>query len=218
MLRIDQIDVAHVATEAERQEVLGVLRSTYLDEKGWATDVDDFFSEEDRDNPDIDWLVARVDGEAAGVLRVHYDPPIGTYIEYGLEFLDPSLNVEEFLKKNRVAEIGRFAVTPEFRNKVVLPAALMKGATIATIKRNYTHFVTDVLEDDPHSPYGFHTRVLGFQVVATHKTGELLSESRRLTLLLDLKDCYRRLRQRNSWFSRYMFEGWQEDMHQQMAA
>lgn len=218
MLRIEQIDVARVETEEERQEVLAVLRSTYLVEKGWAREVTSFFEPEDLGSPDIDWLIARVDGKAAGVLRVAYDPPLDTYSEYGLEFLDPSLNVEEFLRRNRVAEIGRFAVTPDYRGKVILPAALMKAATIATIKRSYTHFVTDVLEDDPHSPFGFHTRVLGFQVVATHKTGELISSSRRLTLLLDLKDCYRRLRQRNSWFSRYMFEGWHEDMHQQMAA
>lgn len=218
MLRAENIEVGRVTTEAARQEALEVLSSTYLVEKGWARDVGALFPASDLGDGETLWLLARIDGEAAGVLRVDFAPPLSAYTDYGLEFLDPTLDAEAFLKQNRVAEIGRFAVVPELRGKVMLPAALMRAATMATVEYGHTHFVTDVLEDDPHSPFGFHTRVLGFQVVATHHVGELLSPSRRITLLLDIKDTYWRLHRRNNWFSRFMLDGWQEHLRQQMAA
>ena len=218
MLRAESITLDRVATDAVRQEALKVLGSTYRVEKGWADDVSSLFPIDDLDNSEMLWLLARVDDEPAGVLRVAFAPPLTAYADYGLEFLDPSLDAEAFLKRNKVAEIGRFAVVSELRGKIMLPAALMRSATLATVERSFTHFVTDVLEDDPNSPFGFHTRVLGFQVVATHQIGELMSPSRRITLLLDIKETYWRLHRRNNWFSRFMLENWKRHLREQMAA
>jgi hypothetical protein len=129
--------------------------------------------------------------------------------------VDPAVDVDAFLRRNRIAEIGRFAVVPASRGNIVIPASLMRSAVKTTIRRGFTHFVTDVLEDDPHSPRGFHTRVLGFQEVATHRVGELLSDSRRITLVLDIKAAYLRLRDRKSWIFRYLADGWEDELRQQ---
>ena len=55
---------------------------------------------------------------------------------------------------------------PEHRGNLMLAAALMRAATREMVLRGYTHVITDVFEDDPHSPLGFHTRVMGFRPVA----------------------------------------------------
>ena len=123
-----------------------------------------------------------------------------------------------FLAANRIAEIGRFAVLPEYRGSMMVAAALMRVATEEAVRRGFTHFITDVFEDDPHSPYGFHTRVIGFHPVATHDIGELNSTSRRITLILDLKAAYNRLRRRGNWIYRYLTRRWDASLHERLAA
>jgi hypothetical protein len=94
----------------------------------------------------------------------------------------------------------------------------MRAATVEGLERGTTHLLTDVFEDDPHSPYGFHTRVLGFRPIATHDMGELNSKSRRITLLLDLSACYKRLRARNHWFYRFLASELPEQVHERLGA
>ena len=77
--------------------------------------------------------------------------------------------------------------------------------------------MTDVFEDDQHSPYGFHTRVMGFAPVATHDLGELQCKSRRITMVLDLKAAYRRLKQSGNWMYRYLTCEWSEQLHRLLA-
>jgi hypothetical protein len=203
-----------VLTPSDREDVIAVLRETYLAEKRWVSDPADA----DVGRDDISWIVDHVDGQPAGVLRVLYDPPLLEYAKYGLKLLDRAPDIEQFLRHNRVAEIGRFAVLPAYRGKIVVAAALMRIATEETVRRAYTHFVTDVFEDDPHSPFGFHTRVMGFRAVATHDVGELHSKSRRITLVLDLKAAYQRLRARRNWIFRYLTGDWGEALHQRLVA
>lgn len=218
MLRPNDIEIRRAAAKSDRDVVLDVLRTIYVSEKGWTRDVETLFPASDLSVSNIVWFIVRAAGHPGGVLRVVFDPPLAAYAAYGLELLDARLNVDEFLKHNRVAEIGRFAIDPRERGSLLLPAALMRAATLETIRRGYTHFVTDVLEDDPHNPYGFHTRVLGFEPVATHRTGELLSSSRRITLVLDIAAAYHRLRARNNWIFRYMTQGWEDQLRAGMAA
>ena len=130
------------------------------------------------------------------MLRTLFDPPLLQYARYGLRLIDPRVDVEKFLRQHRIAEVGRFAVMPEHRGNMMLVAALMRSATEEMVTRGYTHVITDVFEDDPHSPLGFHTRVMGFRPVATHDHGELNCKSRRITLLLDMEASYRRLKAR----------------------
>ncbi len=209
----DRVSVIRVTNEAERELAKTVLLATYREEKGWVGDVGSQIPEGDLERPDISWFVTLVDEEPVGVLRVLYDPPLELYAKYGFE-LDGGIDVEEFVKAHRIAEIGRFAVLPEYRKHIVVVAALMREASTETVERGYTHYITDVFEDDPHSPYKFHTRVMGFQQVATHEVGELNCESRRITLVLDLAASYKRLRAKGTWIYRYLTEGWDERLHQ----
>jgi hypothetical protein len=211
----EDVTVLPVTDAPGRAATLEVLRSTYLTEKGWVADPAEVFPAVEIERENVLWLTAFADGRPVGTLRVGFDPPIEGYARYKLEFLDPRLDVAAFLRRNRIAEIGRFAVVADARGNIMIPASLMRAAVKTTLTRGYTHFVTDVLEDDPHSPLGFHTRVLGFQKIATHRTGELLSDSRRITLVLDIMAAYLRLRDRKSWIFRYLASGWEDWLRQQ---
>lgn len=217
MILDDSVISERVIDEGGRRGAIEILRETYLREKRWVTDPARQFPLEDLDRDDVSWFVAEVNGQAAGVVRVLYDPPLGEYAHYGFKPLDAGLDVEAFVRDNRVAEIGRFAVVPRYRKRIMVAAALMRAAAEETVARGYTHFVTDVFEDDPHSPFGFHTRVMGFHAVATHEIGELQSRSRRITLVLDLKAAYQRLRARRNWIFRYLTERWGESLHRRLA-
>jgi hypothetical protein len=126
--------------------------------------------------------------------------------------------VEKFLSQSRIAEIGRFAIITSHRRSLMLAVMLMRAATRETVERGFTHYITDVFESDPHSPYGFHTRVMGFNPVATHDHGELTCNSRRITLILDLKAAYQRLRCGRNWIFRTLTSGWDEGMHLRLTA
>ncbi|MGE0459410.1 MAG: hypothetical protein AB7O56_14525 [Bauldia sp.] len=212
------IDVRRVMTEPDRKAVLGVLGGTYLREKRWITTVEPLFPASDPGHRAVAWFLATIGDQPVGVTRVSYDPPIEEYRRYGLRFIDPTLDVEDLLRGARVAEIGRLATLAEVRRSWMLPVAMMRAATLETLSRGYTHYVTDILEDDPHSPYRFHTEVLGFRPVATHDTGELLSPSRRITLLLDIRAAYVRMTRRNSAFARFLTKGWEEMLGAEIAA
>ena len=83
----------------------------------------------------------------------------------------------------------------------------MRVAGVETLRRGFTHYVTDVFEDEEHSPYRFHTRVLGFRPVATHETGEMDCFHRRITLVLNLREAYQRLRDSQNRLYRFLTEG-----------
>jgi len=214
----DRISVIRVSGDADREKGLEVLRATYGEEKHWVEDVSDQLPRADLERSDISWFVVLDATRPVGVLRVLYDPPIELYAKYGFQLQDDSIDVEAFIRDHRIAEIGRFAVLPEYRKYIVVVAALMRAASTDTVERGYTHYITDVFEGDPHSPYNFHTRVMGFQPVATHDIGELNFEGRRITLVLDLKAAYNRLNSKGSWIFRYLTESWDEALHRRMHA
>jgi hypothetical protein len=58
---------------------------------------------------------------------------------------------------------------------------------------------------------------MGFDPVATHERGELHCASRRITLILDLKAAYHRLRQRKGWMFRALTADWDEGLHRRLA-
>ncbi|ODT26394.1 MAG: GNAT family N-acetyltransferase [Alphaproteobacteria bacterium 64-6] len=212
-----RIRAARIFTETGRRAALAVLAATYQGEKGWVSDPEAQIPRSDVRRRDIAWYIVRVDGQPAGVLRTLFDPPVKQYLEYGLKFTNPSMDIERLLSGTRIAEVGRFAVLPEHRGNLMLAAALMRASTREMVLRGYTHVITDVFEDDPHSPLGFHTRVMGFQQIATHDHGELNCGSRRITLVLDLKSSYQRLKTRGNWFYRYLTAQWPETLHRRFA-
>jgi hypothetical protein len=211
------IEARRGATLEDRARALSVLETTYLREKRWVRTAASQFPVEDLRTDRLSWFVACRGELPVGVLRVSYAPPIDQYREYQPELLVPGLDVDAFLAQNRIAEIGRFAVIPEERRRPEAAVALMRAACRETLERGFTHYVTDIFEDDPHSPYRFHTRVMGFQPVATHADGELDCKRRRITLVLDLRAAYRRLQRGRGWLFRALTAGWSDAMHQRLA-
>lgn len=218
MIDGQHVTAERVTDEPGRAAALHVLSATYQEEKRWVRVAETQFPAGDLYRPEVDWFVVRLDGRPAGVLRTLYDPPLLQYANYGLKFIHAPIDVESFLRHNRIAEVGRFAVLSAHRGNVMLVATLMRAATREMVGRGYTHVITDVFEDDPHSPLGFHTRVMGFRPVATHDQGELDCKSRRITLLLDLKSSYQRLKARRGWLFRYLTAQWPAAVHARFAA
>jgi hypothetical protein len=213
-----RLSVERVTDETGRARVLAVLAATYQQEKHWVSDSETQIPPGDLGRDDLSWFLVCVRNRPAGVLRILYDPPLTQYAEYGFKLIDPAISVEAFIADNRIAEIGRFAVIPRYRRRITVAAALMRAAAAETVARGLTHYVTDVFESDPHSPYGFHTRIMGFFPVATHEVGELQCRSRRITLVLDLRAAYRRLKARRNFVFRYLTSQWDEALHQHMLA
>jgi hypothetical protein len=211
-----RIHVVRATKDADRTHALKVLKATYREEKNWVQDESRVFAPEDLSNDQVSWFVVFVDDLPVGVLRVMYDPPLETYREYGLQQLSLGLDIETFLRMNRIAEIGRFAILPEYRKYSLVVVSLMGVASGETVARGFSHYITDIFEGEKHSPYHFHTHVMGFQAVATHDVGELNCPNRRITMILDLKAAYNRLRTTQKWIFRLLTEGWDESTHQRV--
>ncbi len=208
-----KITVIRLATEEDRNEAMKVLKETYRVEKNWVADEEKMFSAEDLQDESVSWFLAMAKDEPVGVLRILYNPPLELYNEYGFEQVGEGIDVEKFVEEHQIAEIGRFAVRPEYRQFVTVAAALMRTAVKETVDRGFSHYITDVFEGEKHSPYEFHTRVMGFQLVATHDVGELNCPNRRLTLVLDIRQAYNHLRKNKKYVFRLFTQGWSKEMH-----
>lgn len=211
------INVRRITTGPDRQIALEVLKQTYKEEKRWIEHDDALFDKAELTDDRIAWFVALHGDKPVGVVRVLFEPPLGLYEEYGLRQIGPEIDVQAFIDNNRIAEIGRLAVIPEYRRHKAIALSLMRDATRETIREGFSHFVTDVFEGEKNSPYDFHTRILGFVPVATHEAGELNCENRRITLVLDFKECYRRLKTRKERMFRIMTDNWTDDLHAMMS-
>jgi hypothetical protein len=216
ILNHERIRVRRVEDEAGRQQALGVLRAIYRDEKNWVQDDDKLIAPEDISSAAVSWFVVRSNDEPVGVLRVLYEPPLDLYKAYGFKMVMKGIDLDAFIRNNRIAEIGRFAIVSASRRNIRVAATLMSAAARDTLERGFTHYITDVFEGEAHSPFKFHSRVMGFQVVATHDTGELNCRCRRITMLLDLKQTYLRLRLTNNWLFRTLTRGWDEGLHRRL--
>lgn len=208
----EQITTARVVDERGREDAIRVMQATYEREKNWMRGEEKLFPSSDLSDERISWFVAYKDGQPVGVLRVLYSPPLELYKQYGFKPIGAGIDVEEFVRHNQIAEIGRFAVLPEFRKIIQIAASLMRISSKETIRRGFTHYVTDIFEGEQHSPYEFHRRVMGFQPVASHDVGELNCPNRRITMILDLAAAYDRLRASKNWIYRFFMEDWDADL------
>lgn len=213
----DELKVRKVEDEESRQASLRVLATVYDGEKGWGTP-EALFPETDIGSGAVSWFLAERRGEALGVTRVLYKIDFDLYTKYEFDLAVDGLDVEAFIRANRIAEVGRFAVVPEYRKQILVAAILMRAAATETVERGFSHFITDVFEADPNSPYEFHRRILGFEIVATHEHGELAIRSKRITMLLDLRAAYQRMMERRNWIFRYITKGWNEEMIARLSA
>ena len=202
------VDTVKVADAATRAEALSVIESVFAREKRWVKDVDAEIPEGIDSDGKLSWFVARVGGRPAGVIRLHYGVPLEppAELEVTLErTIDP-----EVARACRLVEVGRFMILPEHRRGVRVSLALMRAAVGEVVDRGFTHFVTDVYDGDPHSPLLFHTRVLGFERIGTHRFGELSCDCMRIILVLDLARAYRRAKLKRNRIFRELVEGLQD--------
>ncbi len=203
-----EISTVRVLEPADRLAALEVIRQVYQDEKRWVRDPEQEIAETLSTSDRVSWFLVRVGGEPAGVLRLWYDFSIELPAELEVTIERP-MNLEA-ARSARWVEVGRFMILPEHRSATRVALALMKAAVTEVVERGYTHFITDVYDGDPHSPLKFHTRVLGFERIGTHRFGELDCDCVRIILILDLVRAYRLAKAKKNKIFRALAEGLQD--------
>lgn len=201
-----QIETRKVVTAEDRAAALRVISEVFQGEKNWIANADSEIPMAIADTDRMSWFLTSADGEPVGVIRLAYDPPLQLPAHFEVKF-DRPLDLEEFARGRRFVEIGRFMIVPEFRRNIRVVFSLMRSAVREVVERGYTHFLTDVYESDPHSPYGFHTRVLGFERIGTHRFGELNCDSLRIILVLDIVRACRKLTKKRDRIYRELVTG-----------
>ena len=186
-----------VLTPRDREEALSVIEAVYMQEKRWIGDPGSEIPADTAARHDHSWFLVTVEGEPAGVIRLVYDPALEMPAELGVS-LEAHVDLETLKRRGRFVDIGRFMIVPRHRRNIRVVMRLMRAAILEVVSRGYTHFLTDVFEDDPHSPYHFHTRVLGFERIGTHRHGELACASTRIILILDIARAYRQLEKKEN--------------------
>ncbi|TNJ36087.1 GNAT family N-acetyltransferase [Prosthecochloris vibrioformis] len=203
---MSHVTVEKILSTEAREDAVMIMEEVFSREKRWiegaASQVPETFGEHDC----FSWFLARVEGEPAGLLRLWYDPPLEMPEEYEVT-LEQGIDVEQLKAAGRYVEIGRFMILRKFRRNHRVALRLMSRAVREVLERDYTHFITDVFEDDPHSPLNFHTRVLGFEVIGRHLFGDLHCSSARIILTLDILKVYGRIRNNRSRIYRELTEG-----------
>jgi hypothetical protein len=206
-----------ILTAGDRERALSVIDAVYLHEKQWIAHSGAEIPADIAERRDQSWFLVEAGGEPAGVIRLVYDPPLEMPAEYGVT-LDPGLDLEVLKRHGRFVDIGRFMILPRYRRNIRVVMRLMRAAIIEVVARGYTHFLTDVFENDPHSPLRFHTQVLGFERIGTHRHGELACASARIILILDIARAYQRLRKRENKVWRELGEGVYDGMETRLLA
>jgi hypothetical protein len=194
---MSKVRAVKVLNEETRQQALKIINAVYLEEKAWLKSADNEIPNNYQTSQKYSWFLATVNTNPAGVLRLVYDPPLELPAEYGV-ILNKDIDVKELQKKGRFVEIGRFMILSQYRHNLLVALRLMRISIKEVVERDYTHFITDVFENEPHSPFHFHTRVLGFQVIGRHIHGDLHCSCTRIILTLDIMKAYERVKnQRN---------------------
>ncbi|MCF8382073.1 MAG: GNAT family N-acetyltransferase [Chlorobium sp.] len=191
------ITVQRVLGPEDRQGVIDIIEQVFLREKNWISSAHTQIPEELAAEQHFSWFLARVNGRPAGVLRLLYDPSLNLPEEYQVSFM-PGIDAEYLKNQGRYVEIGRFMIPGEYRRNHRIALRLMRAATEEVVGRDYTHFITDVFENEQHSPLNFHTRVLGFEVIGRHLFGDLNCSSTRIILTLDILKLYSRVKDSRS--------------------
>ncbi|MEM7051079.1 MAG: GNAT family N-acetyltransferase [Acidobacteriota bacterium] len=204
-----EVSVVKILNPSDRADAVAVVEQVFQQEKQWIRRADDEIPRDLESNVRSSWFLCRVGDEPAGVIRLFYDPPLEAPPELDFKF-ERDIDFDRVLEGRRFADIGRFMILPKYRRRIEVALQLMKVAVAETVERGYTHFITDVFESDPHCPLDFHTRVLGFERIGTHRYGELDCSSVRIILVLDLARAYHRLARRRDRVFRQVVAGMQE--------
>lgn len=203
---MSKINVVKINDLKTREKAIEVVNMVYLKEKKWVKSVEKEIAPEIDDTVRYSWFLATVNQKPAGVLRLWYDPPLDFPPELKVTLRD-DIDFTKMRENARFVEIGRFMILPEYRRNIRIAIRLMQMAIKEVVERDYTHFLTDVFEGDPHSPLKFHTRILGFEIIGTHLHGELNCSLTRIILTLDILKAYKRIKERRNKIYRMLSAG-----------
>ncbi len=212
-----KIQTVKVADDVTRIQALQVIEQVYRQEKNWIKTVEAEIPAEIDPEGRYSWFLATVNEQPAGVLRLYYDPPLELPVECQVS-LRHDIDLKQLAQNGRFVEIGRFMILPEYRKKMLVAIRLMGTAVKEVVERNYTHFITDVFQGEPHSPLKFHTRILGFEIIGTHLHGELNCSLTRIILTLDILKAYQRLREKKNRIYWTLTEGIRGRLDRKLAA
>ena len=192
---MSKITTVKVTDKGSRIQAMKVIEEVYIKEKGWISTTEGQIPENPAEDGRASWFLARINGKAAGVLRLFYDPPLHLPKEYALT-LNEGIDIDLMAKQGRFVDIGRFMILPQYRRNVRVALKLMRIALKEVLEKNYTHFFTDVYEGEPNSPLHFHTHALGFEIIGKHLYGDLNCSCTRILLTMDIIKAYEKLKER----------------------
>lgn len=211
-----KIQTQKVLDGLARSQALEVIEDVYRREKNWIQAADSEIPTHIDPGGPYSWFLATVNDKPAGVLRLFYDPPLELPAEFQVS-LRADVDLEKMAQHGRFVEIGRFMIRPEYRKNMLVAIRLMGIAVREVVGRNYTHFITDVFQGEPHSPLHFHTRILGFEIIGSHLHGELNCSLTRIILTLDILKAYQRLREKKNRLYWTLTEGIRGVLDQKLA-
>ena len=214
---MSRIETFKVLDDQTRSQALQVIERVYHQEKNWIQAADREIPANIAQSDRYSWFLATVNDTPAGVIRLVYDPPLELPPECRVT-LKNEIDLQELARRGRFVDIGRFMILPEYRRKFLVAIRLMRIAVREVIERNYTHFITDVFEGEPHSPLNFHTRILGFEVIGSHLHGELNCSLTRIILTMDILKAYQRMKMRRKRLYASLTEGYRGLLEEKIVA
>lgn len=195
-MALSEIKVVKVRDSESRTQALQVIEEVYLREKKWLREPEQEIPLNIEESGKHSWFLALLNKKPAGLIRLTYDPSLEFPPELEVT-LEKDVDINKLTVECKLVEIGRFMIRPEFRKNIRVALKLMRAAIKEVVERGYTHFLTDVFEDEPNSPLHFHTKILGFERIGSHLRGELNCSYKRIILTLDILKAYQRLKMRN---------------------
>lgn len=213
---MSKVTTIKIRTEETRKQALQIIEAVFLKEKNWIFNAEEQIPVDIGTNSRFSWFLAYVNDEPAGVLRLVYDPPLQLPENFQVT-LREDINLDEIAKQGKFVEVGRFMILPKYRRRILVALRLMRIAVQEVVERDYTHFITDVFENEVHSPFNFHTRILGFEVIGKHLYGELNCSCTRIILTLDILKAYKRIKERRGHVYQTVLEGLTDILDKKLA-
>lgn len=212
-----RIKTSKILDSETRAQAFEVIEQVYLKEKKWISSVEAEIPVDIASSTKYSWFLAIVNDRPAGVLRLYYDPPLEFPPDLKVT-LYKDFDLKKIAETSRFVEIGRFMILPSQRKNILIALRLMRIAIQEVVERDYSHFITDVFENEPNSPFHFHTKILGFEVIGTHLHGELSCNLTRIILTLDILKAYQRLKERRNRVYLSLTEGFRDLLDKKLAA
>ncbi len=144
-----------VASSVEdKKEVIRLRELVYVQDQGRLNDAADMADTFDRFDPYADYLLARVDGEPAGCIKVVRDSELGLPCE-------GEADLTEFKDGHVVVELGHLMTLPSVRKQLLGMGLMRAGLLHGILWHGATRLVGDFFVDRSGELLGFY-RTLGF--------------------------------------------------------